>query len=181
MNTETHYLGKPCKRGHVNAEGFTERRKDNGSCASCVAIMREKKFSALKELGSKYWGTPCLRNHVNAEGKTERWAGGGMCIECSKIFKRVWNQSDRGQELQRISWWKCAGMPTPTRPEPRACEICDKPNMLGKSLANDHCYVTGKFRGWLCTSCNSAIGHLGDSLEGVLRAAEYLRKNTPAV
>jgi hypothetical protein len=34
-------------------------------------------------------------------------------------------------------------------------------------------------RGWLCDPCNIAIGNLGDTLEGVLKAVEYLRKPAP--
>jgi hypothetical protein len=35
---------------------------------------------------------------------------------------------------------------------------------------------TTNIRGLLCSNCNRGIGLLGDSLEGVLRAAEYLRR-----
>ena len=40
----------------------------------------------------------------------------------------------------------------------------------------DHCHITGKFRGWLCGKCNMGIGALGDSIQGLQRAIEYLKR-----
>ena len=41
---------------------------------------------------------------------------------------------------------------------------------------DDHDHTTNKFRGWLCYQCNSAIGNLGDSIKGLTRALEYLKR-----
>jgi hypothetical protein len=66
--------------------------------------------------------------------------------------------------------------PKPLRPRPEFCECCgSKPNGQGV-LHLDHCHETNKFMGWLCHSCNIAIGHLGDNLLGVLKAVKYLRR-----
>ena len=61
------------------------------------------------------------------------------------------------------------------------CAICQKSTSFGgnssmQRAAVDHCHVTGKVRGILCTGCNTAIGKLGDSVEGVMRAVRYLEK-----
>ena len=64
----------------------------------------------------------------------------------------------------------------PTRPMPEKCENPGCPGIPQKRrLAEDHDHKTGKFRGWLCGSCNTAIGKLGDSLEGILATAQYFR------
>lgn len=39
----------------------------------------------------------------------------------------------------------------------------------------DHEHDSDRVRGLLCGRCNTAIGFLGDTLEGVLRAVAYLR------
>lgn len=52
------------------------------------------------------------------------------------------------------------------------CECCGK---AGK-VHWDHDHTTGKFRGWLCVSCNTGLGKLGDSVEGLERAIAYLKK-----
>ena len=55
------------------------------------------------------------------------------------------------------------------------CAICGVKAMdLPKALCVDHDHATGEVRGLLCRSCNVAIGHLRDSRELVLRAADYL-------
>lgn len=41
-------------------------------------------------------------------------------------------------------------------------------------LVIDHDHETGEVRGLLCPTCNSGIGLLGDNLETVQRAVEYL-------
>lgn len=60
------------------------------------------------------------------------------------------------------------------------CNVCqtDKPGGPNHKFNIDHCHQTGKIRGVLCTGCNTAIGRLGDTIEGLMRAVEYL-KNPP--
>lgn len=58
------------------------------------------------------------------------------------------------------------------------CAICDGPPK-GKGADRgryhvDHCHETGKVRGLLCSSCNLAIGYLGDDARRVRRAARYI-------
>ena len=56
-------------------------------------------------------------------------------------------------------------------PSPRGfCDCCGKTS----KLVLDHDHNTGKFRGWLCHSCNIGIGHLGDNIPGLIRALAYL-------
>ncbi len=57
------------------------------------------------------------------------------------------------------------------------CALCEKlEDKLNHSLQADHDHKTGKFRGWLCRPCNSAIGLLKDSPELLNKAIEYLTK-----
>ncbi len=75
--------------------------------------------------------------------------------------------------------WRIRGLPEPTRPMPTNCECCEKPDLvLSATLHLDHDHANGKFRGWLCGPCNRAIGQLGDTVDGVRRALEYLERNT---
>jgi hypothetical protein len=57
------------------------------------------------------------------------------------------------------------------------CWICDKHNndCARFGLHVDHCHVTGKVRGLLCSSCNTALGKFGTK-ELLLSAFEYLKK-----
>jgi hypothetical protein len=78
---------------------------------------------------------------------------------------------------ERARGWRRRGLPAPTRPMPSVCECCGRyPNGKG-TLHLDHDHVSNKFRGWLCSSCNTAIGKLGDTVVGVSRAVTYLTAN----
>ena len=70
---------------------------------------------------------------------------------------------------------KRRGIPAPTRPMPDCCECCGKP-WVDRVLHIDHCHNTGIFRGWLCVNCNMGIGQLNDSIGGLARAIEYLKR-----
>jgi hypothetical protein len=48
------------------------------------------------------------------------------------------------------------------------------------SLHVDHDHRTKKVRGLLCSHCNRGLGFLGDSVETLLRAAEYLAEGGEA-
>lgn len=59
------------------------------------------------------------------------------------------------------------------------CAICKTTKFGGnfQRWAVDHCHSTGKIRGLLCNSCNSGIGHLGDTAAGLRAALQYLEKS----
>ena len=60
-----------------------------------------------------------------------------------------------------------------TAPRPTGrCECCQK---VTNKLVLDHCHDTEIFRGWLCPPCNLGIGVLGDTIEGVINALQYLQ------
>lgn len=63
------------------------------------------------------------------------------------------------------------------------CDICMKPEKrksYGKvhGLCVDHCHSTGKVRGLLCSECNTGIGKLGDTIEGLEKALAYLKRTS---
>lgn len=60
--------------------------------------------------------------------------------------------------------------------------VCDKckrppPNHRKKFLAVDHNHETGQVRGLLCDNCNRGIGLLGDTVESLTDAVNYLKKH----
>lgn len=60
------------------------------------------------------------------------------------------------------------------------CAICGRtPEEVGdgRLLAVDHDHDTGKIRGLLCRPCNTGIGQLGDSVDRVRKALNYLENN----
>lgn len=56
---------------------------------------------------------------------------------------------------------------------PLKCDLCDY-NELLTNLVIDHCHQTNRVRGLLCYKCNTALGKLGDNIEGLTKAIKYL-------
>lgn len=52
------------------------------------------------------------------------------------------------------------------------CDLCKKE----RKLVLDHDHERRLFRGCICQACNIALGVLGDSVAGLMRAVSYLRK-----
>lgn len=57
------------------------------------------------------------------------------------------------------------------RPRPSICESCGG----GGKIYFDHNHKTGKFRGWICQGCNSALGHARDNVEVLYKLIAYLQ------
>lgn len=59
------------------------------------------------------------------------------------------------------------------------CAICRTTKVNNKSgrFNIDHDHVTGKVRGLLCSECNTGLGKLGDSIESLEKALEYLKNH----
>jgi hypothetical protein len=57
------------------------------------------------------------------------------------------------------------------------CEICFVPFDKRIKPNIDHCHSTGKVRGILCTSCNTSLGRLKDSIKTLHSAIIYLQSN----
>ena len=59
------------------------------------------------------------------------------------------------------------------KPEKAECPICLRTT---DKLVLDHDHDSGKFRGWLCNDCNSAVGKLNDDVPTLYRAINYLKR-----
>ena len=99
-----------------------------------------------------------------------RWRGEGKkpnrvnidCKECVAADDRIRNK------LRRTA-----------PPVPLVCDCCGESPLKPyksqhKKLCLDHNHQTGKFRGWICDSCNVALSRAGDSVEGVKKLLVYL-------
>jgi len=56
------------------------------------------------------------------------------------------------------------------------CDLCNRKFDISKKEPKiDHCHETNKVRGVLCSSCNSGLGLLGDNINGIINALNYLK------
>lgn len=58
-------------------------------------------------------------------------------------------------------------------PKPDICPVCKRK----MRICVDHCHKTGKIRGWLCDSCNVALGRVDDRVDILKGLIKYLNKN----
>jgi hypothetical protein len=124
-----------------------------------------------KGLLSTYDRDQYLRNREKrlADGKAYR----ATRHEQYRDYQRRWRSEnpELNRERQRLSsarkLEKEAG-----RPKPDKCEICGSDT----NLCFDHCHVSGKFRGWICSRCNKVLGFVEDDPEILYSLAEYLRE-----
>jgi hypothetical protein len=123
-----------------------------------MSLSKEEKNARRAANARKHYATPEGREKHNARVRRWRKANPGA-----------------SRKIQRWSHYGKHGI-LPTREEPKWCECCGRPPET--ALCFDHDHTTLKFRGWLCRPCNSAIGQLGDSTEGVEKALAYLKRAT---
>jgi hypothetical protein len=82
-----------------------------------------------------------------------------------RLYSKQTNQS---RTLRRNT--KLAG-----RAPPKRCELCQQI----RKLRFDHDHRTGKFRGWICHTCNVGLGQLGDTVQGLQKGVAYLKGELP--
>lgn len=57
------------------------------------------------------------------------------------------------------------------RPIPEVCDVCGGNRIR---IVFDHCHDSGKFRGWICSPCNTVLGLMNDDPAILRKLADYL-------
>ena len=87
------------------------------------------------------------------------------CSECSKKIAKGKNKAKKKAREMGIPY---------KAPEGEKCAISGELPKKGDGLIFDHCHETDTFRGYILNSKNRALGALGDNVEGLLVALNYL-------
>lgn len=170
------------------------------NCDTCNKIinrqaswMKGKTHFCNKECYVKYQST--LRGE-----NTNNWRGGSYQFVCKTCLKPCTKKRNKIKPLycsikcasqnnalgfQGSTHWNWKGgkdtrymRKTAPRPKPDNCEICNSPaTNFKKGLCYDHDHNTNKFRGWLCSNCNTALGLVGDNKETLKSLIKYLEVN----
>lgn len=63
------------------------------------------------------------------------------------------------------------------RKQPDQCEICGVfARDFKRGLCYDHDHISGEFRGWICTRCNTTLGLVKENTETLMALIEYINK-----
>lgn len=110
-----------------------------------------------KKGGLALWCKQCRSNY----GKKYR----EQTKEHRKEYKKKYYQQEQHKKARRDDSrrWKYGITPEDYnemfQKQNGLCAICGKPQSnLKRSLAVDHCHISGKIRGLLCPVCNSMLG-----------------------
>ena len=102
----------------------------------------------------------CFR--ARGEGKSHGILRYQHCKKCERNIANI----------TKIAKAKC------TVPKSTCCDMCGRIEDIEKQknskIVFDHDHTTGKFRGWICDSCNRGLSNLGDDVAGVINALNYL-------
>ncbi len=109
-------------------------------------------------------GVLCRNGHIG-DWYTLPNQSGSVCVECRNLNVRNWSLKQEGVDF----------IPVATRPMPDNCECCNRP-IGNRAFHRDHDHKTMVFRGWLCVQCNLGIGKLGDDIEGLVLAIDYIKR-----
>lgn len=141
---------------HGTRNGYGNRKCRCDACRAANALYQK----ALK----KKYATGRDRDGViktrSRHGRLSTYGLGCRCAECTSA----------NTDYSRIK--RLAESETTYPAQTDHCWCCGKIPDLGTVFDHDH--STARFRGWLCRSCNTGIGKLGDDIAGVKKALEYL-------
>lgn len=117
-------------------------------CSTCgVLLTEENQDKRSKENRKAFRCKPCVAEGVRSTPNRKEW-------QRSYDLNRKYGLSTKDFKLLSQN----------------GCAICgDK-----SDLVVDHCHVTGKVRGVLCSSCNKGLGFFRDSQHFLTKAKEYL-------
>lgn len=140
---------------------------------TCITCKQEKRLG-------EFYSYPYTTSQGKRSTRWESQCNGCRLEKRKQQYRKLRANPLKSAEATRAHVDRCrqyAGLPEPTRTEPVICECCGKAP-IGQRLCLDHDHASGRFRGWLCRDCNMAIGKLGDTLDGVERARDYMLRAT---
>lgn len=126
---------------------------------------------------------PCRKKYEKKNRQTDKFKNS------NKIKTRRWrllNPEKSDRTVQASSLKRLYGITTEQYEniivlQNNGCGICgmtqkESVNKFKIRLVVDHNHETGEIRGVLCSSCNRSLGLLGDNIEKLNLAIEYLKK-----
>ncbi len=102
------------------------------------------------------------------------------CKECDKARVKARHQANpqrtKNNDLKRTYGITIEEHKKMFQEQNGECAICGcKGDGRWKTLCVDHCHKTGKVRGLLCRSCNTALGQMNDDTSLLEKAVLYLK------
>lgn len=120
----------------------------------------------------------CKENYYNNGGKVLKNNGSRKYNKPLKYgYKKGTKEWERSIWLMRTYGLTLTEYDKLLNKQNNCCAICKiNKNNFKKNLCVDHCHITGKVRGLLCTKCNKSIGLFKDNIEIINSAINYVTR-----
>lgn len=154
-------------------------------CTKCLKLKQLTDFNICKANpdGFQFACKTCKKTWYKRHYKVNRAKMIAKTVKYRKEHKEEWlkySADYRKINKEKIRFKKILKIYNLTQEEyqniflnqDQKCAICKKKDFYP---AIDHNHITGKVRGILCMNCNSGIGNLGDSIERIEAALNYLK------
>jgi Autographiviridae endonuclease VII len=173
----TTYNGSPCKQC-----GLTLKLVSNYSCVACAAkrcanrspdVGRRWRKSAKGRATLKRYKKTAVYKAVQNKYKKKDYKNNPQKYKARYIRSRGYTINYQLQKNFRIS---INDYNTKLAEQGHKCMICGlAQGQSRRRLPVDHNHKTGKIRGILCHSCNSALGFVHEDINILYKMIEYLR------
>lgn len=149
-------------------------RNARGECNVC----RRARIRAWKEKNPDKVKEQNLRKYERNKAKHKAYMAARYVANPEHVRRIARESYARNREDRRAAQY---GLPKGSYEEMLqrqggVCAICGTPprksNLKATALDIDHDHATGRVRGLLCGNCNTSLGKLGDTAEGVRRFCE---------
>jgi hypothetical protein len=145
------------------------------------ATMRDGHMNRCKSCVNQKGREARAANGISDEEKTKRK------IKDKKRYDRITSNkklnTERKQKMRSAHLYRTYGITLEEyehihKAQNGCCGICqiNESDAPRKVLSVDHCHDTGQIRGLLCDRCNLGVGMLGDNLNSLQKAVDYLRR-----
>ena len=141
-------------------------------CTKCGEEKQLSEFwqkSYVKKDGTKGFRPSCKQCEISK--KLEKYhQGGGKEEQKKRSFRALMHSYGITEEIYQQEREK----------QNYKCLLCgaDEIDQHHGRLFVDHCHKTGKYRGLLCTTCNTGLGAFKDNVEVMQKAIEYLNETS---
>lgn len=180
-----YYTGKPCKRGHVDL-----RYASSGNCVVCIEQKRgitfvknkgrcSAKNAILAQNALDCGHSTYCPDRACPKGHFERYVTTHNCVQCGHEQLRKRKNYTRWARIKKIYGITELQFSSMMAAQFSCCKIC-KSKLNEKNTHIDHCHVSGKVRGLLCSRCNQAIGLLDEDCNKIEAAKQYLMEHGDA-
>jgi len=129
------------------------------------------------------WNGGEVKFNCKVCGKSCQRKGGGKKI--NKYCSIECSAKDRGNSQRGENHWNWKGRmdsrylkTIAPRPRPEKCEVCGGYGQKRNGITLDHNHVTKKFRGWLCSNCNTALGLVKENPQTLEALIKYINENS---